>query len=111
MDGIIIALIAFCIVIMVVSLTFVLTNLRHKERMMLLDKGQDPNLFDTPQSRKAPLKWGMLMLGVGLGFFMAFLLDNYVFPSSLETEPVYPAMIFLFGGLGLVIYYFKLSNR
>lgn len=111
MDGIIIILIAFCIVLLIVSLTYVLTNIRHKERMMLLEKGKDPNLFDTPYSRKAPLKWGMLLLGVGFGFFSAFILDHYVFPSSFETEPVYPAMIFFFGGLGLVVFYYRFSGR
>lgn len=105
MNILIIALIIFCVVLLIVSLTYVLTNIRHKERMMLLEKGQDPRLLDTRQARMAPLKWGMLLMGVGIGFLAAFLLDNYVLTSVLDSEPIYPAMIFTFGGGGLILYY------
>ncbi len=105
MQGLIITLIAFCAVLLIVSITYVLTNIRHKERMALLEKEKDPGLFDNPQARLTPLKWGMLLIGAGLGFLVAFLLDNYVFTSVIDTDPIYPAMIFMFGGTGLVIFY------
>jgi len=111
MDGFIIALIAFCIVLLVVSLTYVLTNIRHKQRMMLLEQGKDPNFFETPEVRQAPLKWGMLLIGMGLGFMSAFLLDHYFFSDLTDTEPLYPAMVFLFGGLGLVFFHSFLARN
>lgn len=110
MNGLILALIVFCVVLLIVSLTYVLTNIRHKERMALLEKERDPKLFDTPQSRLAPLKWGMLLIGAGLGFLTAFLLDNFVFTSVVDTDPIYPAMIFILGGIGLVLFYRVFGN-
>ena len=110
MDGLIIALIAFCIVLLVISLTFILSNNRHKQRMMLLEKGKDPDFFDTPESRKAPLKWAMLLVGMGMGFLIAFSLDTYVFAGLQDTEPIYPGMVLLFGGLGLVVFHYFLDS-
>ena len=105
MNSIIIILGILCLVVLIVSIIYISISYRHKERIALLESNQNPELFDSPQSRLAPLKWGMLLMGAGLGFLTAFLLDNYAFASILDTEPIYPAMVFLFGGTGLVIYY------
>lgn len=111
MDGLIIALIAFCMVLLVIALTFILSNNRHKQRMMLLEKGKDPNFFDTPEARRIPLKWGMLLVGMGVGFLTAFILDTYFFVHIKDTEPLYPGMVFLFGGLGLTFFHYFLARE
>ncbi|MGB5821877.1 MAG: DUF6249 domain-containing protein [Saonia sp.] len=105
MNSLIIVFAVLCIVVLIVSIIYISNTHRHKERIALLESNQDPKLFDSPQSRLAPLKWGMLLMGAGLGFLTAFLLDNYMFSSIADTEPIYPAMVFLFGGTGLVVYY------
>lgn len=105
MDSLIIILGILCIVVLIVSIIYITITHRHKERLALLESGKDPKLFDTPQSRQAPLKWGMLLMGAGLGFLTAFLLDNFVFTEIPDTDPIYPAMIFLFGGTGLILFY------
>jgi len=54
------------------------------------------------------LKWGMVLIGVGL----AFLIGQLV-PSHLE-EKVTIASLFILAGLGLVLYYFiakKIGDR
>ena len=105
MNSLIIILVILCIVVLIVSIIYISITHRHKERIALLESNRDPKFFDAPQSRLAPLKWGMLLMGAGFGFLTAFLLDNYAFSSIADTEPIYPAMVFLFGGTGLVIYY------
>ena len=39
-------------------------------------------------------------MGVGLGIFLAALLDNY---STLDSDAVYPSIIFFMAGVGLFI--------
>ena len=75
---------------------------RNKERMALIEKGADPKLFESVKktSTGGILKWGLLLVGIGLGTFSAMLLVQ----AGLE-EGAYPAMICLFGGAGLIVAY------
>ena len=41
-----------------------------------------------------------LLMGIGLGVFIANILDTY---SNLDDDAVYPALIFLMAGLGLYV--------
>ena len=58
------------------------------------------------------LKWGLLLVGAGIGLFLAFVLDNAVFvkPGGFshhdDNVPIYFSMIGIFGGIGLLISYF-----
>jgi hypothetical protein len=83
---------------------------RNKERMALIEKGADASLF-TPkrESVRSPLKWGkftlkigMLFMGVALGIMVGAIMTDV---GILEPGANYPAMIFFFGGLSLVLYY------
>ncbi len=78
---------------------------RNKERLALIEKGADASIFNL--SNKAGSSWkvivlnfAFLLMGVGLGVFIASLLDNY---TSLDSDAVYPAVIFFMAGLGLYI--------
>ena len=77
---------------------------RNKERLALIEKGADATIFARGKRHAAPI-WKVLVLniaflfmGVGLGVFIASLLDNY---SSLDSDAVYPAVIFFMAGVGL----------
>src|SRR5579864_4957307 len=51
--------------------------LNNRENMAMIEKGLDPKLKQ--ERRPAPfrnLKWGLLLVGAGLGLFVAYLLDN-----------------------------------
>lgn len=79
---------------------------RNKERLALIEKGADASIFVKGKQHTAPI-WKVLVLnlaflfmGVGLGVFLASLLDNY---SSLDSDAVYPAVIFFMAGLGLYV--------
>ncbi len=84
-------------------------NNRHKERMAMIDKGVSAaDLRGTPMRewlRANPLsslKWGLLAASVGLGLFVAEWLDR----AFIMRDSVYFATTLVFGGIGLVIFYF-----
>ena len=75
---------------------------RNKERMALIEKGADAGMFKSKGNRLSALKWGMLFMGVGIGILFGNILAN---STSLEEQVSYFSMIFLFGGISLLIYY------
>jgi hypothetical protein len=81
-------------------------GIRKKERMAMMEKGVDASVFFTPKKGNAPsLKYGLLLIGIALGI----LIGNIIAATEAfmyEKEAAYFSMIFLFGGLALVIYYF-----
>jgi hypothetical protein len=95
---------------MIFGIMYLFFTTRNKERMALIEKGADASLFNTGKTHvswfnwgKFALKTGMLLIGVGLGIIAGAILDNL---DVLPAEPAgYFSMIFIFGGLALVIFY------
>lgn len=83
------------------GIVYVFLMTRHKERMSMLEKGVDPSLFTSKgNSKSATLKFGMLCVGISLGI----LVGNLLYRNYLLDEPVaYLSMIFLSGGLSLIL--------
>ena len=87
---------------------------RHKERMTMIEKGLKPEdnkaLYEKGTLRVHPLgslKWGMVFVAVGTaGLLGMFLHANYY----VEDE-IYPALMAVFGGLGLITFYFFASRK
>ena len=46
------------------------------------------------------LNFAFLLMGVGLGTFLANLLETY---SNLDADAIYPALIFFMAGVGLYV--------
>jgi|SRR5215831_1369733 len=90
------------------ALIFGLRYFSNKERMSMIEKGMDPGLQRRrPSSPLASLKWGLILVGVGLGLLIAFWLTSYVLHTDDDqSTAMYFAMIGIFGGLGLVVSYF-----
>jgi hypothetical protein len=86
---------------------------RNKERLALIEKGADASIFMKGRQHTAPiwkvfiLNLALLLMGVGVGVFMASLLDNY---STLDGDAIYPATIFFMVGAGLFIGYNMTKN-
>jgi len=93
--------IAFLIVIF--GIAYVSITSRNRERMALIEKGADPKLFESVKktSNGGTLKWALLMVGIGLGIFLATLLVE----AGVNEPASYFSMIFLCGGAGLLITY------
>jgi hypothetical protein len=80
-------------------------NARHKQRMALIEKGADASIFFSDKPRASGKYWtlrlGMFFSGLAIGTLLGFLLTLLG-----VVEPVaYLSMIFLWGGLGLILFY------
>lgn len=80
---------------------------RNKERLKLIEMGMDPSIADKkPDNNQklgwGPLMWGLLFAGIGLGYFIGFLI-SIAFPEDKVT--LINAMGLLFGGISLIGYF------
>ncbi|MBN1338979.1 MAG: hypothetical protein JXA03_06635 [Bacteroidales bacterium] len=82
---------------------------RRKERMALIDKGLDASIFYNKKGIDTSLKYGLLLVGSSLGLIIGNVLSRTASFTDVK-EVAYFAMVFLFGGLSLVIYYFLLKR-
>ncbi len=83
-------------------------GVRKKERMVMLEKGIDPSTFHNFKPGMAGIRYGLLLIGVAVGILAGNILDA---TTVLEEEVSYFSMIFLCGGLALVISYFLEKNQ
>jgi hypothetical protein len=112
-------LVFFWLILSSVALCALIFGIRYfsnRENMAMIEKGLDPKL--KIERRPAPfrnLKWGLLLVGSGIGLFLAYFLDNFVllsvrshnFNNSNDDPnvPVYFALIAIGGGIGLILSY------
>jgi hypothetical protein len=82
------------------AIIYILVTARNRERMGMIEKGIDPKDFlaKNKPSVYGILKWALLLVGIGLGLFLASLVQAY---TTLPEEPAYFAGALFFGGLGL----------
>ncbi|MEP1489303.1 MAG: DUF6249 domain-containing protein [Algibacter sp.] len=79
---------------------------RNKERLALIEKGADASIFMKGKGQTAPiwkvliLNFSLLLMGIGLGTFIASLVENY---TTLDEDALYPSIIFFMAGVGLFI--------
>jgi hypothetical protein len=87
---------------------------RHKERMTIIDKGVNPVDLKTmyerssrPSNPLTSLKWGILFVCVGLALLIGIWLRDMFF----FNDGVIPGLMAVFGGAGLVLFYFIASKK
>jgi hypothetical protein len=100
MAGIIISLGFFAMI-------FGIVYLYKRERMAMIERNMDPRRYKSQSAPFQNLKWGLLLIGAGLGLFLAFLLDGYAFRDEYNNgnPAIYFSLIAIFGGLGLFTSY------
>ena len=87
------------------AMVFGVVYLFKKENLAMIEKGMNPK---DKMFRPAPfrsLKWGLLLLGAGMGLLIAFFIDMNL-PYRIEPAGIYFALIAMGGGLGLIGSYF-----
>ncbi len=96
--GILVPLASFA---MIFGIVYIIVTARNRERLSLIEKGADPKLFESVKKTSSGglLKWALLMIGIGLGIFLATLLVD----AGMNEPASYFGMIFLFGGAGLLL--------
>ena len=90
---------------------------RHRERMRLIEKGLAPeevksyfsssNSVSKPRNAFSSLKWGILITFLGLGIFIANMLEDKFNMSDGMTT----GLVFVFGGVGFILYYVLVKNK
>lgn len=76
-----------------------LRKYENQERMAMIDKGVDPQFFNSRKLRNTsgPLRASLLLIGAGIGLLFGHLLDQQFYMEEVG----YFSMLFIFGGLGL----------
>lgn len=96
-------LVTFVIVAAVFGMVYVYYMTRHRERMSMMEKGLDlSQLASKNNARWASLKYGMLLIGIGIGTLFANILYKQY---DLNNLVAFFSMTFLCGGLSLVAYF------
>ncbi|UAM98602.1 hypothetical protein K8354_01865 [Polaribacter litorisediminis] len=80
---------------------------RNKERLALIEKGADATIFMKGIAKNAAPFWkvfilnlSVLLIGVGVGIFIASILH---YSLGVDEEVAYPGTIFLMSGIGLFV--------
>lgn len=87
---------------LVFGLWYLFVTTRNKERLALIEKGADPSLFKSKADANSGyrnFKMGLFFVGIALGILAGYFLTE----GGMEDTPAYFSMIFLFGGIGLVV--------
>jgi len=92
------------------AMIFGIVYLRTRQNLAMIEKGMNPKEFADRPAPYKNLKWALLLIGAGIGLFLAYLLDNYVLLNSGinnqhynndRNVPIYFALIAIGGGMGL----------
>ena len=81
---------------------YVFLMTRNKERLAMIEKGADPSIFSRNFSRFG-IKIGLVAMGIAIGVLMGQLIHH---TTKMYMDAATFSMIFLFGGLGLVLDHF-----
>ncbi len=99
---------------------FGLRYLKNKENMAMIQNGMDPGLNRQQPYPYQTLKWGLFLMGLGIGLLLAYILDHTALNFANDryrgndSEPIYFSLLAIFGGLGLFLSYLiekKETNR
>lgn len=99
-------LIPISLFLAIFGIVYLYLSTRNKERLALIEKGADASIFmgrnqsTTSFSKIILLNLALLLMGIGLGVFIALLLSTY---TSLNEGAIYPATIFTMAGVALFI--------
>jgi hypothetical protein len=83
------------------ALIFGIVYLQKRENLAMLEKGFNPK---DKVNRPAPytnLKWGLLLVGSGIGLTLAYFITQYVL-HDYDNPALWFAFIAIGGGLGLI---------
>ncbi len=91
------------IVLMALALLIFLFSIRYlynKEKLAMIEKGADYQ--PRKNSSFTIYKISCLLIGIGIGMFLSFLLSELAFPN-LSDEPIYFSIVPICAGISLII--------
>jgi membrane protease YdiL (CAAX protease family) len=90
------------------AMIFGIAYLKTRQNLAMIEKNMNPREHADRPAPYKNLKWALLLIGAGVGLFLAYILDNYVlfsmrndFDHNGRNVPIYFALIAVGGGLGL----------
>ncbi|MBL0271136.1 MAG: hypothetical protein KAX45_10670 [Chitinophagaceae bacterium] len=90
------------------AMVFGIYYLRTRQNLAMIEKGMNPKEFANRPAPYKNLKWALLLIGSGVGLFLAYMLDNFVInPGSVghhqdgSIAAIYFSLIAIGGGMGL----------
>ena len=98
-------LVPLSLFLMIFGIVYLIYSTRNRERLALIEKGVDASIFLQAKGNGVPawkifvVNFAFLLIGVGIGIFLALLITTY---TSLEDDAVYPSIIFIMAGIGLL---------
>ena len=92
------------------AMIFGIVYLYNKQKMAMIERGMDPRSYRSQPAPFRYLKWACLLMGAGLGLFLANILDRTIMAPPVQdfenhNPAIYFSLIAVFGGLGLFISY------
>lgn len=93
------------------ALVFGIRYFSNKEKMAMIERGIDPGAQKSTPKPFLSLKFGLLLVGLGLGLLVALFTVRAMFGSIMsnveegQAVAIYFGCVFIFGGLGLITSY------
>ncbi|KFF17915.1 DUF6249 domain-containing protein [Flavobacterium hydatis] len=106
-------LIPISLFLMIFGIVYLIYSTRNRERLALIEKGIDASIFAQGKNNGIPiwkvfiLNFAFLLIGSGIGIFLALLITTY---TSLQDGAVYPSTIFTMAGIGLLVGFNQSKN-
>jgi len=87
------------------AMVFGIRYLSNKEKMAMIERGIDPGINRAAPKPFLSLKFGLLMVGLGIGLLLALFVALQAHLTEDEAVPVYFGLLSVFGGIGLIVSY------
>jgi hypothetical protein len=83
------------------AMIFGVYYLKTRQNLAMIEKGMNPKLHAQRPAPYQNLKWGLLLIGSGIGLALAYIVCTHLLYEA-ENPALYFAFIGIGGGLGLV---------
>lgn len=108
MSGILVPITFF---IATAAMVFGMRYLANKEKMAMIERGIDPGVRKSTPQPFLSLKFGLLLVGLGIGLVVALFAVRGLFGTDMDSGErgqavaMYFGCIGIFGGMGLIVSY------
>lgn len=93
------------------AMVFGIRYFSNKEKMAMIERGIDPGVHKATPKPFLSLKFGLLLVGLGIGLVVALFVSRGMFNGEMndnesgQAVALYFGSIGIFGGLGLIVSY------
>src|SRR6188474_2274013 len=82
------------------AMVFGIVYLKTRQNLAMIEKGMNPKAYANRPVPYKNLKWGLLLIGAGVGLLLAYFLNTYV--TKDDNPALWFALLAIGGGLGLI---------